>query len=100
MNLVKGRILMRHRVDGSPSIDVRCYDCPERIVNMFRFMDFWGSNGKYNEDGSIEFEISDVFDTFLTSEEFGEKCQCEGGSIECTMSEKDMICSYRKTREQ
>lgn len=99
MNLTNGRILMWHRVDGSPSIDVVCYDCPERIVNMFRFMDFWGSNGALNEDGSIKFEISDVFDTFLTSEEFSEKCQCEGGYIECSMSERDTICSYRMARD-
>lgn len=98
MNLTNGKILMWHRVDGSPSVDVRCYDCPERIINMFQFMDFWSSNGKHNDDGSIEFEISDAFDTFLTSEEFIEKCQCEGGHIECNMSERDRICSYRRTR--
>lgn len=99
MNLVNGKILMWHRVDGSPSIDVRCYNCPEQIVNMFRFMDFWGSSGKHNEDGGMEFEVSDVFDTFLTSDEFGEKCQCEGAYIECNMHERDTICSYRRNRE-
>ena len=55
------------RIDGTPTINISCINCCEEIMNFFKCLDIWKSNGDRTEYNVTTFEIPKSLAPFVKS---------------------------------
>lgn len=55
------------RVDGTPTTNIYCINCCDEIINFFKCLDVWKSNGNRTEKNVTFFEIPKSLVPFIKS---------------------------------
>lgn len=55
------------RVDGTQTINIYCINCCDEIMNFFKCLDVWRSNGNRTEENVTIFEIPKSLAPFVKS---------------------------------